>query len=168
MKKIIVVSGGFDPIHSGHIQLLSNARALGDKLIVALNDDEWLANKKGKEFMPFNERKIVIDCKFSFDDWDRYNRSIEDGESKSQTESYHKEYIRSIKKMIDDTNKREFSRLILFLRRRRRHALFGGGGGLSKSALSFHDKTHTRRRRLLENEASFFSLFCDIPPVFRV
>jgi len=61
MKKIIVVSGGFDPIHSGHIQLLSNARALGDKLIVALNDDEWLANKKGKEFMPFNERKIVIE-----------------------------------------------------------------------------------------------------------
>ena len=58
-----------------------------------------------------DERKIVIDCKFSFDDWDRYNRSIEDGESKSQTESYHKEYIRSIKKMIDDTNEREYHKL---------------------------------------------------------
>ena len=58
-----------------------------------------------------DERKIVIDCKFSFDDWDRYNRSIEDGDSKSQTESYHKEYIRSIKKMIDDTNEREYHKL---------------------------------------------------------
>jgi len=52
--------------------------------------------------------------------------------------------INKKRERIDDTNEREFSRLILFLRRRR-HALFGlfgGGGGLSKSALSFHDKTH--------------------------
>ena len=61
MKKIIVVSGGFDPIHSGHIQLLNDAKKLGDKLIVALNDDSWLVEKKGKEFMPFNERKIIIE-----------------------------------------------------------------------------------------------------------
>ena len=61
MSKIIVVSGGFDPIHSGHIQLLQSARKLGDMLIVALNDDEWLADKKGKHFMPFFERKTVIE-----------------------------------------------------------------------------------------------------------
>ena len=59
--KIIVVSGGFDPIHSGHIAYFKAAKSLGNKLIVALNSDEWLINKKGKYFMPFNERKIIIE-----------------------------------------------------------------------------------------------------------
>ncbi len=58
--KIIVVSGGFDPIHSGHISYFESASKLGDKLIVALNSDEWLINKKGKFFMPFEERKTII------------------------------------------------------------------------------------------------------------
>ena len=59
--KIIIVSGGFDPIHSGHIAYFEAAKKHGDKLIVALNSDEWLVNKKGKFFMPFNERKIIIE-----------------------------------------------------------------------------------------------------------
>ena len=59
--KIIVVSGGFDPIHSGHIEYFKAARKLGDKLIVALNSDQWLIQKKGKYFMPFLERKTVIE-----------------------------------------------------------------------------------------------------------
>jgi cytidyltransferase-like protein len=59
--KIIIVSGGFDPIHSGHIAYFKSARELGDKLIVALNSDEWLANKKGKFFMPFLERKAIVE-----------------------------------------------------------------------------------------------------------
>ena len=59
--KIIVVSGGFDPIHSGHIAIFKEARALGDKLVVALNSDDWLINKKGSCFMPFYERKSVLE-----------------------------------------------------------------------------------------------------------
>jgi cytidyltransferase-like protein len=59
--KIIVVSGGFDPLHSGHIEYFKSAKNLGDHLVVALNSDEWLVNKKGKFFMPFNERKVVIE-----------------------------------------------------------------------------------------------------------
>lgn len=59
--KIILVSGGFDPIHSGHIEYFKAARALGDSLIVALNSDNWLSHKKGKYFMPFYERKTIIE-----------------------------------------------------------------------------------------------------------
>jgi len=58
---IVVASGGFDPVHSGHIEYLNAAKKLGDKLIVALNSDEWLVNKKGSNFLPFNERKAVIE-----------------------------------------------------------------------------------------------------------
>ena len=59
--KIIIVSGGFDPIHSGHIAYFKSAKELGDKLIVALNSDKWLINKKGKFFMPFLERKVIVE-----------------------------------------------------------------------------------------------------------
>ena len=59
--KISVVSGGFDPIHSGHISYIESAKEYGDFLIIALNSDIWLRNKKGKEFMPFIERKAVLE-----------------------------------------------------------------------------------------------------------
>ena len=60
--RIIVVSGGFDPIHSGHIEYLKCAKDYGDKLIVALNSDNWLEKKKGKPFMPFLERKKILEA----------------------------------------------------------------------------------------------------------
>ena len=59
--KIIVVSGGFDPIHSGHIEYLKSAALKGEFLIVALNSDTWLKRKKNKYFMPFDERKVIIE-----------------------------------------------------------------------------------------------------------
>lgn len=59
--KISVVSGGFDPIHSGHISYINAAKKYGDYLIIALNSDEWLKQKKGKEFMPFEERKSILE-----------------------------------------------------------------------------------------------------------
>ena len=59
--KIIVISGGFDPVHSGHISYIKSAEKLGDKLVIALNSDSWLKNKKGKFFMPFSERKKILE-----------------------------------------------------------------------------------------------------------
>ena len=59
--KISVVSGGFDPIHSGHISYINAAKKYGDYVIIALNSDEWLRQKKGKEFMPFEERKAILE-----------------------------------------------------------------------------------------------------------
>jgi cytidyltransferase-like protein len=59
--KIAVVSGGFDPIHSGHIAYLKSAAEDADKLIVCLNSDAWLEKKKGQYFLPFSERKIILE-----------------------------------------------------------------------------------------------------------
>ena len=58
--KLSIVSGGFDPLHSGHIAYLEAAANLGDELWVCLNSDAWLTEKKGKPFMPFEERKAVL------------------------------------------------------------------------------------------------------------
>jgi len=74
--KIVLVTGGFDPIHSGHIAYFKSARTLGDLLIVGLNSDEWLERKKGRAFMPWNERLCIInnlsmvDEVYTFDDSD--------------------------------------------------------------------------------------------------
>ena len=59
MSNIVLISGGFDPIHSGHIKLIKDAYKYGD-VVVLLNSDQWLRNKKGKEFLPYSERKIII------------------------------------------------------------------------------------------------------------
>ena len=59
--KVAIVSGGFDPIHVGHIELMNRAKSLADGLIVIMNTDDFLTNKKGKIFMPFFERKIIVE-----------------------------------------------------------------------------------------------------------
>lgn len=59
-RKIVAVSGGFDPIHIGHIRLLKEAKALGDRLIVILNNNNWLINKKGHFFMDEAERAEIL------------------------------------------------------------------------------------------------------------
>ena len=60
MSKVVLVTGGFDPLHSGHIAYFKTARELGDKLVVGVNSDEWLERKKGRAFMPFEERAAII------------------------------------------------------------------------------------------------------------
>lgn len=60
--KVILATGGFDPVHSGHVEYLSAARALGDKLVVGLNSDYWLKRKKGRSFMPWGERARILEA----------------------------------------------------------------------------------------------------------
>ena len=87
MTKVIIVSGWFDPVHIGHVRMFKQAAEMADtnaqvnqgRVIVALNSDEWLKRKKGKPFMPFEERKEILEIhlgknnqpsEFSQDEWD--------------------------------------------------------------------------------------------------
>ena len=58
----VAVSGGFDPIHIGHVRHFKEARALGDRLVVIINNDNWLRKKKGKKFMNEEDRKEIIEA----------------------------------------------------------------------------------------------------------
>ena len=60
MNKVVLVTGGFDPLHSGHIAYFKAARELGNHLVVGVNSDEWLTRKKGRPFMSFEERTAII------------------------------------------------------------------------------------------------------------
>ena len=59
-KNMIILSGGFDPIHKGHIRMFKEA-SLNGMVVAGLNSDEWLIRKKGKFFMPFVERKEILE-----------------------------------------------------------------------------------------------------------
>ena len=58
-KKIVCVSGGFDPIHIGHVRMIQDASKLGNVVVIA-NSDEWLVRKKGYAFMPYEERQEIL------------------------------------------------------------------------------------------------------------
>ena len=65
IKNVIILSGGFDPVHKGHIRMFREAANLGAQVIVGLNSDEWLSRKKGKPFMKWDERAEILEsCKF--------------------------------------------------------------------------------------------------------
>lgn len=76
----VAVSGGFDPLHIGHVRMFEEARKLGDKLVVIMNNDNWLKLKKGFAFMPEKERKEIIES-FPFVD-----RVVLTGHKKNDTD----------------------------------------------------------------------------------
>ena len=59
-KKIIILSGGFDPVHKGHVRMFKAAKEYGS-VVVGANSDKWLIRKKEKYFMPFSERKEILE-----------------------------------------------------------------------------------------------------------
>lgn len=78
--KIVLVTGGFDPLHSGHIAYFKSARTLGDMLIVGLNSDNWLERKKGRSFMTWDERLTIVNNLSMVDEV--YTFNDEDGSAK--------------------------------------------------------------------------------------
>jgi cytidyltransferase-like protein len=82
-EDFIAISGGFDPVHVGHLRMINDASAFG-KVIVLLNSDEWLMRKKGYAFMPIEQRKEILEglrnvhCVIpAIDDDDTVSKSIE-------------------------------------------------------------------------------------------
>ena len=81
-KKIVLATGGFDPLHSGHIAYLKAAKELGDILVVGVNSDAWLQRKKGRAFMNHYERMLIVselacvDAAYRFDDRDGSARAF--------------------------------------------------------------------------------------------
>ena len=92
MKTIVLITGGFDPIHSGHISYINAAKKLGDKLVVGVNSDDWLRRKKGQEFMPSSERINIIQNLKDVDHCILFN----------DTENHAIEAIRNVKLMYPD------------------------------------------------------------------
>lgn len=84
--KIVLITGGFDPIHSGHISYIKRAKLLASQtdnsghLIVGINSDHWLCNKKGAAFMPWTERQTIISALRDVDEVISFND--EDGSAK--------------------------------------------------------------------------------------
>lgn len=74
--KVSLVTGGFDPVHSGHIEYFKSSKMICGSLVIGLNSDDWLIRKKGFAFMPWEERKnilinmSVVDDVISFNDDD--------------------------------------------------------------------------------------------------
>ena len=60
MTTVTLVTGGFDPLHSGHIAYFKAAREFGHTLCVGVNSDDWLTRKKGKAFMNVSERMSIV------------------------------------------------------------------------------------------------------------
>lgn len=96
MAKYYIVSGGFDPVHEGHIEMIKASKAKSDGVIVLINSDDWLRRKKGNNFMSFKTRltvmeniKGVIDA-FGFDDSDN---SASDGVRLAREKYPHDELI---------------------------------------------------------------------------
>ena len=93
-KNIIILSGGFDPVHKGHIRMFKEA-SLNGMVVAGLNSDQWLIRKKGKFFMPFVERKEIlesiryIDLVKSFDDSDDTACSLINKINNEYSENYN-------------------------------------------------------------------------------
>ncbi len=60
--KVILLSGGFDPVHKGHVECIENALKLADEVWIGINNDYWLKRKKGKSFMDQTQRAYIMNA----------------------------------------------------------------------------------------------------------
>ena len=150
MKKIVLVTGGFDPIHSGHLAYFIAAKELGDELWVGVNSDDWLTRKKDRAFMPIDERIEIIsylrmvESVFSFDDSDdTANKAI----------SYVLEKIQDEDKIIfangGDRNLESTPESLNFDKNQKVKFIYGVGGSDKKNSSSkiLEDWKNTKTQR---------------------
>lgn len=93
VNRVVLCTGGFDPLHSGHIEYFRAAKRLGDVLVVGVNSDSWLRRKKGREFMPSYERIKIIENLKMVDHCILFN----------DTEDHAIEAIRNVKMMYPNS-----------------------------------------------------------------
>jgi cytidyltransferase-like protein len=79
VDSIVLITGGFDPIHRGHLSYIDASKKLGSKLIVGVNSDEWLTRKKGRSFMPIDERVAILSALGSVDEVITFDDSDDSG-----------------------------------------------------------------------------------------
>jgi cytidyltransferase-like protein len=145
--KVVVVSGGFDPLHSGHIAMFKAARQLGDYLVVAVNSDEWLTRKKGRSFMPLSERMEIISNLYMVTD----RIAIDDSDGTAKDAIYQAQTIFPNSEIIfanggDRTSENIPEMLLLKLMSDNLSFVFGVGGTEKKnSSSSILADWHTQR-----------------------
>lgn len=135
-KVVVAVCGGFDPIHVGHVRHFRDAKKLGDILVVMLNDDDWLMKKKGYVFMPFEERKEIVE---SVRYVDKVMRVIDtDGSVAKTLEQLEPDvFAKGGDRKMDNIPKAEID----VCRRLAIKMVFGVGGGKVQSSSWLIDKT---------------------------
>jgi len=140
-KVVVAVCGGFDPIHVGHIRHFRDAKKLGDILVVMLNTDDWLVKKKGYIFMPFKERKEIIE---SIRYVDKVIPVIDTGGSVAKTLEQLKPNIfaKGGDRTIENIPKSEIDAC----ERSRIKIVFGVGGGKVQSSSWLTDKMRRAKK----------------------
>jgi cytidyltransferase-like protein len=142
-KKSIVVSGGFDPLHVGHLRMMREAAAYG-KLTVIINSDDWLLRKKGYIFMPWEERAEIIGA---------YNFVEQVVEAKDDDRTV----VESLRELMPDIFANGGDRLnnntpeAIFCKENNIEMMWGVGGGKIQSS-SIMVTEATQKKRILDNK----------------
>ena len=145
--EVVLVTGGFDPIHSGHISYFNNAKEFSNRLIVGINSDEWLVRKKGQYFLPWKERAKIIGSLRMVDDVISYN-----DEDNSSSEAIEK-CLKISKKVIfcngGDRKNNNILEMDVFKNNPRVEFKFGVGGDDKKNSSSWILHGYFERQRKL-------------------
>jgi cytidyltransferase-like protein len=142
-KKSIVVSGGFDPLHVGHLRMMREAAVYG-KLTVIINSDDWLLRKKGYIFMPWEERAEIIGA---------YNFVEQVVEAKDDDRTV----VESLRELMPDIFANGGDRLnnntpeAIFCKENNIEMMWGVGGGKIQSS-SIMVTEATQKKRILDNK----------------